>query len=152
LGLRDAQGVPTLPAADSSPAVREVSPLSATFRGTCEVSRGTLSYRPCIDAGLIKHSPCGEGFAVVCPRAPTVPHFLLCGHGITLEMAREEVDRPFHCPRVSFESAASRSVTPMSASRRSSASTVPASPTRGMSAGLTTPSRSSIARYEGSVP
>ena len=83
LGLRSARGGPTMPSADSSPGIREAYaalspfPWHATSQGTGEASRGKLSYRPCIDAGFIKHSPLWmEDFTVACPLVPTVPHLI----------------------------------------------------------------------------
>src|SRR3990172_1490063 len=58
---------PTMPSADSSPGISAddsvLSPFlwHATSLGTGEVSRGKLSYRQCIDAGCIKHSPLVDG-------------------------------------------------------------------------------------------
>jgi hypothetical protein len=66
-GLRHAYGAPTMPSADSSAAISpDYSALSpfpwhATSLGTAEASRGKLSYRRCIDAGFIKHSPLMDG-------------------------------------------------------------------------------------------
>jgi len=75
--------VPPMPSADSSQGIRAAYaalsqfPWHATSQGAWEVSRGKRSYRPCIDAGCIKHSPLWmEGFAVACPLAPTGPHLL----------------------------------------------------------------------------
>src|SRR5213596_610957 len=48
--------------------------------------------------------------------------------------------------------AARKSVAPASARRRSCSPTAPSSPTMATSAGPSTPSRSSMARYEGSAP
>jgi hypothetical protein len=59
--------MPTMPSADSSHGIRDDSsslsqfPWHATSHGTWEASRGQLSYRRCIDAGFIKHSPCVDG-------------------------------------------------------------------------------------------
>jgi hypothetical protein len=53
--------VPTLPSADFCGAVREDgSPLSPC-QDTPQISRGQLSYLPCIGARLIKHSPFVDG-------------------------------------------------------------------------------------------
>lgn len=66
-GLRPAAGAPTLPSADSSPAISTDDsalrplPWHATSLSTAEASRGTLSYRRGRDAGLIKHSPMVDG-------------------------------------------------------------------------------------------
>jgi hypothetical protein len=72
-----------MPSADSSPGISPdysvLSPIPwhATSLGTGEASRGKLSYRPCIDAGCIKHAPLWmEGFAVACQLAPSVPHLV----------------------------------------------------------------------------
>jgi hypothetical protein len=68
---------PTMPSADSSPGISaDCSALSqfpwhATSRGTGEASRGQLSYRRCIDAGFIKHSPAVDGG--LCCRVPARP-------------------------------------------------------------------------------
>jgi hypothetical protein len=87
-GLYDRSGLPcvaagTMPSADSSHGIREnysslsQFPWHATFRGAWEASRGKLSYRPCIDAGFIKHSPLWmEDFTVACPLVPAVPHLV----------------------------------------------------------------------------
>src|SRR5262249_44580247 len=66
-GLRSAQGEPPLPCAASSPGIRAAYaaliplPWHAPSRGSGEASRGKLSYRPCRDAGCIKHSPFVDG-------------------------------------------------------------------------------------------
>jgi hypothetical protein len=71
-GLYDRSGLPyvaigILPSADSSPgistdySVPSPFPWHATSLGTAEVSRGTRSYRPCIDTGCIQHRPLVDG-------------------------------------------------------------------------------------------
>jgi hypothetical protein len=63
---------PTMPSADSSHGIRDDSsslsqfPWHATSHGTWEASRGQLSYRRCIDAGFITHSPCVDGGLCCC--------------------------------------------------------------------------------------
>jgi hypothetical protein len=75
--LDDRSGLPciaagTMPSADSSPGSRKdyssLSPFPwhATSRGPEEASRGKLSYRPCIDAGFIKHAPTVDGGLCCC--------------------------------------------------------------------------------------
>ena len=66
-----------MPSADSSveisPAYAALSPFPwhATSLGTAEASRGKLSYRPCIDAGFIKHRPLVDGGLRCCvPACP----------------------------------------------------------------------------------
>ena len=54
-----------------------IPPPSVLCQDTPQISRGQLSYRPCIDARFIKHSPLWmEDFAVSCPLVPTVPHLV----------------------------------------------------------------------------
>jgi hypothetical protein len=54
-----------------------IAPPSVLHQDTLQISRGQLSYRPCIDARLIKHSPLWmEDFTVACPLVPTVPHLV----------------------------------------------------------------------------
>jgi hypothetical protein len=54
-----------------------IAPPSVLHQDTLQISRGKLSYRPCIDARLIKHSPLWmEDFTVACPLVPTVPHLV----------------------------------------------------------------------------
>jgi hypothetical protein len=49
----------------------------SVLQDTPQISRGQLSYLPCIGARFIKHRPLWmEGFAVACPLAPTVPHLV----------------------------------------------------------------------------
>ena len=65
-------GEPTMPSADFYGAVRKDSSALSPTQDTPQISRGKLSYRPCIDAGFIKHSPMWmEGFAVACPLVPS---------------------------------------------------------------------------------
>jgi hypothetical protein len=69
--------VPPLPSADSSQGIRAAfaslsqCPWHAPSRGTGEASRGTLSSRPCRDAGCIQHAPTVDGG--LCCRVPTRP-------------------------------------------------------------------------------
>ena len=68
---------PTMPSADFCGAVREDCSALSPVQDTPQISRGQLSYRRCIDAGFIKHSPVWmEDFTVACPLVPTVPHLL----------------------------------------------------------------------------
>jgi hypothetical protein len=68
---------PTMPSADFCGAVREDCSALSPIQDTPQISRGKPSYRRCIDAGCIQHSPLWmEGFAVACPLAPTVPHLV----------------------------------------------------------------------------
>ena len=68
--LRGEPGRPFRPSASPPVLYRLLTPpmgsammthLSATFRGPREASRGQLSYRQCLDAGCIKHSPLVDG-------------------------------------------------------------------------------------------
>jgi len=52
---------PTMPSADFCGAVREDSSALSPCQDTPQISRGKLSYRRCIDAGFIKHSPRVDG-------------------------------------------------------------------------------------------
>ena len=52
---------PTIPSADFCGAVREDCSALSPCQDTPQISRGKLSYRRCIDAGLIKHSPAVDG-------------------------------------------------------------------------------------------
>ena len=69
-----------MPSADSSveisPAYAALSPFPwhATSLGTAEASRGKLSYRPCIDAGFIKHRPLVDGGLRCCVPLPRRYH------------------------------------------------------------------------------
>jgi hypothetical protein len=54
-----------------------IAPPLVPHRDTPQISRGQLSYLPCIGARFIKHRPLWmEGFAVACQLAPTVPHLV----------------------------------------------------------------------------
>jgi len=54
-----------------------MAPPSVLHQDTRQISRGQRSYRPCLDARLIKHSPLWmEDFTVACPLVPTVPHLV----------------------------------------------------------------------------
>jgi hypothetical protein len=54
-----------------------IAPPSVLHEDTPQISRGKLSYLPCIGARFIKHRPLWmEGFAVACQLAPTVPHLV----------------------------------------------------------------------------
>jgi hypothetical protein len=52
---------PTMPSADFCGAVREDCSALSPVQDTPQISRGKLSYRRCIDAGFIKHSPFVDG-------------------------------------------------------------------------------------------
>ena len=52
---------PTMPSADFCGAVREDCSALSPCQDTPQISRGKLSYRRCIDAGFIKHSPIVDG-------------------------------------------------------------------------------------------
>ena len=83
--LGDRSGLPyvpvgTMPSADSSSGISahysglSPFPWHATSLGTAEASRGKLSYRPCIDAGCIKHAPTVDGGLCCCvPARPERP-------------------------------------------------------------------------------
>jgi hypothetical protein len=64
-------GVPTMPSADFCRAVREDCSALSPDQDTPQISRGKLSYRRCIDAGFIKHSPFVDGG--LCGGVPTRP-------------------------------------------------------------------------------
>ena len=67
----------TMPSADFCGAIREECSALSPIQDAPQISRGQRSYRRCLDAGLIKHSPLWmEGFAVACQLAPTVPHLV----------------------------------------------------------------------------
>ncbi len=52
-------------------------PPPSVLQDTWQISRGKLSYLPCIGARFIKHSPLWiEDFTVACPLVPTVPHLI----------------------------------------------------------------------------
>jgi hypothetical protein len=54
-----------------------ITPSSVPCGDTLQISRGKLSYLPCISARFIKHSPLWmEDFTVACPLVPTVPHLI----------------------------------------------------------------------------
>jgi hypothetical protein len=54
-----------------------IPPPSVPCEDTPQISRGKLSYLPCISARFIKHSPLWmEDFTVACPLVPTVPHLV----------------------------------------------------------------------------
>ena len=68
---------PPMPSADFCEVVREDGSALSPSQDTSQISRGQLSYRWCIDAGFIKHSPLWmEDFTVACPLVPTVPHLV----------------------------------------------------------------------------
>ena len=68
---------PTMPSADFCGAVREDCSTLSPGQDTPQISRGQLSYRPCISARCIKHRPLWmEDFTVACPLVPTVPHLI----------------------------------------------------------------------------
>ena len=62
---------PTMPSADFCGAVREDCSTLSPIQDTPQISRGQLSYRQCIDAGFIKHSPPVVGG--LCCRVPARP-------------------------------------------------------------------------------
>src|SRR4029453_4430826 len=62
---------PTMPSADFCGAVREDCSALSPVQDTPQISRGKLSYRRCIDAGFIKHSPHVDGG--LCCRVPARP-------------------------------------------------------------------------------
>jgi hypothetical protein len=68
---------PTMPSADFCGAVRADCSTLSPVQDTRQISRGKLSYRPCIDAGFIKHAPTVDG-GLCCgvPARPerTTPH------------------------------------------------------------------------------
>jgi hypothetical protein len=65
---------PRLTAAGRS---ERIPPPSVLCQDTRQISRGQPSYRLCISARVIKHSPGWmEDFAGPCPLAPAVPHLL----------------------------------------------------------------------------
>jgi hypothetical protein len=54
-----------------------IPPPSVLSEDTPQISRGQRSYRPCISARCIKHSPLWmEDFTVACPLVPAVPHLI----------------------------------------------------------------------------
>ena len=77
------RGTPPMPSANFSPRISAdysaLSPLSwlPTSLSTGEGSHGQLVYRPCIDAGFVKHRALRmEDFTVTCPLVPGVPHLV----------------------------------------------------------------------------
>ena len=64
-----------MPSADFCEAVREDSSSLSPSQDTPQISRGQLSYRPCIDAECIKHSPTVDGGLCCCvPSSPRLYH------------------------------------------------------------------------------
>jgi hypothetical protein len=57
---------PTMPSADFCEVVREDCSALSPSSDTSQISRGQLSYLPCIDAGFIKHSPIVDGGLCCC--------------------------------------------------------------------------------------
>jgi hypothetical protein len=62
---------PTMPSAVFCEVVREDCTALSPLLDTSQLSRGKLSYLPCIDAGFIKHSPIVDGG--LCGCVPTRP-------------------------------------------------------------------------------
>lgn len=62
---------PTMPSADFCGVVREDCSSLSPIKDTPQISRGKLSYRPCIDARFIKHRPIVNGG--LCCRVPARP-------------------------------------------------------------------------------
>jgi hypothetical protein len=68
---------PTMPSADFCGTVREDGSALSPCQDTPQISRGTLSYHRCIDAGFIKYASWWMGdFVVACPLVPNVPHLI----------------------------------------------------------------------------
>jgi hypothetical protein len=61
----------TMPSADCCGAVRADGSALSPSQDTPQISRGQRSYRPCLDAGLIKHAPAVDGG--LCCRVPARP-------------------------------------------------------------------------------
>jgi hypothetical protein len=57
---------PTMPSADFCEVVRADCAARSPSKDTSPISRGQLSYLPCIDAGCIKHSPLVDGGLCCC--------------------------------------------------------------------------------------
>jgi hypothetical protein len=62
---------PTMPSADFCGAVREDCSALSPSQDTPQISRGQLSYRPCIDARCIQYAPTVDGG--LCGRVPARP-------------------------------------------------------------------------------
>ena len=76
-GLRHARARLLCPLLTAARRSGRIAPPSVRIEDTPQISRGQLSYRPCIDARFIKHSPLWmEDFTVACPLVPTVPHLI----------------------------------------------------------------------------
>jgi hypothetical protein len=57
---------PPMPSAHFCGAIREECSTRSPGQDTPQISRGQLSYRPCIDPGYIKHSPIVDGGLCCC--------------------------------------------------------------------------------------